>query len=107
MTENPASVPALDKRPSVEDAARSLTGFDELAIARAFGADLSALTGTMTTRAIVFVLQRRAGLDDAAAYKAAMTLSLGECEAQFAPVVDPSSPTEAELLGEVERHPEA
>lgn len=101
-TSQPSSPPLL----TVEDAARSLTGFDELAVERAFGKDIGELSAVRVTRALVFVLQRRLGLDDTAAYNAAMGMSLADCEAQFRPADDPAAADPAVLLGEVEPRPE-
>ena len=65
-----------DLRPSVEEAVGSLTGFDEIAIARSFHNDFQSLTPTMTARALYFTLQRRAGRNDADAYNDAMTATI-------------------------------
>lgn len=102
-TSQPTTQPLL----TVEDAARSLTGFDEIAVERTFGRDIGELSATRVTRALVFVMQRRLGLDDTAAYNAAMGMSLADCEAQFAEPTPETPLTEAELLGEVDRRPEA
>lgn len=71
----------------VEDFLKSLNGFDEIAIARAFdGADVSAgLAKRPSTllRALVFVDQRRKGMRDPEAHQAALALTLDELEAYF------------------------
>lgn len=78
-------------RPDPEQFAGSLTGWDEQAINRMFRQPLAALDGTMTVRALVFVMERRRqGTDDKAAYKTAMDSSLDDCMARFADT-DPDS----------------
>ncbi len=71
------------KLPKVEDVTGSLSGFDELAIEQKFGGDLGSLSGTMSLRALVFVLERRSGADDKTAYGAAMRKTLVECRDAF------------------------
>lgn len=73
----------------------SLTGFDELAIAQQFGAAPTDLLGTMLGRALLFVAQRREGVSDAEAYKAAMELPTGELTAIFTPEGDEESGKES------------
>jgi hypothetical protein len=82
---------------TAEDYVKSLTGFDEIAIARAFdGADMSALSKRPSTllRACVFVDQRRKGLRDPEAYQAALTLTLDELEQYFPDAEDEVMPEE-------------
>jgi len=65
----------------------SLTGFDEIAIAQRFGrtvTDLAQHDSTMFTRALVFVVQRREGDTDDAAWDAALGLPLKEVSTFFA-----------------------
>ena len=65
----------------------TLTGFDEVAIAGAFGKTLDAMGedgGMMGVRALVFVHRRREGDKDGAAKKFAMDLPRGEVAAYFA-----------------------
>lgn len=64
----------------------SLNGYDELAIARAFGTDIADLRDSPMRflRALAFVHQRRAGAKDADAYKAAMNLSISATGEYFA-----------------------
>jgi len=71
-------------KPATGDVAESLTGFDELAIARAFGTGVGNLDGTMTLRALAFVLHRRVGADDKAAFRMAMQVTLKEITGLFA-----------------------
>lgn len=87
----------------------TLNGFDEIAITKQFGTDVSQLTTgkdrpgnpTMLLRALVFVdHRRRTGAKDAEAYKAAMNLTLTEVHDYFADdepaEMDPDDPdTEA------------
>ncbi|MGL5928600.1 MAG: hypothetical protein ACRCY8_06670 [Dermatophilaceae bacterium] len=53
----------------------SLSGFDEIAIEKAFGSDLEGLTGQKTMRALSFVKHRRDGKSDVEAYEACMSES--------------------------------
>lgn len=66
-----------------EEVAGSVTGFDEIAIARAFGQELTDLSELKSLRALAFVLARRRGLDDTAAYNEVMGQSLNEVMALF------------------------
>ncbi len=69
--------------PTIEDVVGSLSGFDEVAIEQKFKGDLGSLNNTMTARALVFVLERRAGKDDKAAYGESMRLTLKDVNARF------------------------
>ncbi|HWI43269.1 MAG TPA: hypothetical protein VNS81_06585 [Nocardioides sp.] len=72
----------------------SLTGFDEIAIAKAFGAEVSEIAEVdpqgqpkrqyTLLRALAFVHQRRQGLKDGDAFKAAMNLTLQDVTDYFA-----------------------
>jgi hypothetical protein len=72
------------EKPTVEDVTGSLTGFDELAIEKAFGHGIGDLGGTMTLRALVFTLERRTKVTDKDAYGAAMRKTLAEVRDTFA-----------------------
>lgn len=68
-----------------DEIAGSLTGFDEIAIERAFGREITDLgESTKSLRALAFVLARRDGLDDAAAYNQVMGQPLTALMDQFA-----------------------
>jgi hypothetical protein len=71
---------------TAEEAAESLTGFDEIAIEQMFRKDISDLSGTMSMRAIMFVLYRRNGQSDSDAFRAVMAAPLKEIQAGFAEV---------------------
>jgi hypothetical protein len=74
----------MDK-PRIEDVVESLTGFEEIAVEKQFGAAVTALNETMSARALVFVLNKRAnGGDDVTAKREAMQASLKEILATFA-----------------------
>lgn len=75
----PAPKPVAGEE-AVETAMRSITGFDEIAIEQAFGSSFSDLSPTMTTRSVIFVLERRRGSTDAQAYQTAMRLGLGQVD---------------------------
>jgi hypothetical protein len=64
---------------------KSLTGYDEIAIAKSFGADVEALTPGRATRALLFVRHRRSGMKDPEAYAAATAATRGELEELFTP----------------------
>jgi hypothetical protein len=71
MTETPPdaeAAPKIDPQEMVD----SVTGFDEMAIIRAFGQPLDSLTGTLTLRALVFLVERRGGMKDIDAYQSVM-----------------------------------
>ena len=75
----------------------SLNGYDELAISKAFDADVQQLRGEpfRFLRALVFVHQRREGLKDREAYAAAQELPIGQLQEYFAaeePEMDPEDP---------------
>lgn len=68
-----------------EEVAGSVTGFDEIAVERAFGRELTDLgESTKSLRALAFVLARRRGLDDTAAYNEVMGQTLNEVMDLFA-----------------------
>lgn len=85
---------------TADEAFDSLTGFDEIAITKAFGKAITAMSGDRSEaftwlRALVFVLGRRNGAKDAEAYAAAMALPLRELNTYFTPEpadVDPDDP---------------
>jgi hypothetical protein len=71
------------ERINAEDFAKSLNGFEELAIRKAFGVGISELEGTMVPRAILFINEKRNGLKDFDAYNSAMLLTLSAIEGRF------------------------
>lgn len=84
---------------TIEEMTESLTGFDELAIAKHFGMEWMALgeaKPTSLSRALVFVHLRREGKKDGDAYQGAMSMTLREASEYFADAeddVDPDDPT--------------
>lgn len=70
---------------TADETVLSLTGFDEIAIATAFRADISALRESpfQFLRALIFVDQRRKGAKDAEAFQAAMNLTVADLNAYF------------------------
>ena len=82
----------------------SLTGFDEIAISREFGEDVSRLLPNKDNdggnpfrwlRSLVFVHQRREGLKDREAFKAAQEIPIRQLQDYFAddePELDPDDP---------------
>jgi hypothetical protein len=72
------------------DVALSLNGYDEVAIAKYFGADYTELQQRpiMLLRSLMFVVERRGGSKDVEAYKTAMQATGTEVNAYF-----PDDPT--------------
>jgi hypothetical protein len=66
-----------------EEYATTLTGFDELAIERAFGRSLDKLPALTTMRALLFIRLRREGAKDHDAFRTSMELRLGRLEEVF------------------------
>jgi hypothetical protein len=62
---------------------RTLTGFDEVAIRKMFGASFDVLEGTLNPRALLFVQLRRDGAKDPDAFRSAMEIMLGDLEQLF------------------------
>lgn len=58
--------------------AKSLTGFDEIAIRKAFASPFEDLSGMFGTRALLFTQLRRDGATDADAFKVVMDATVGE-----------------------------
>jgi len=54
---------------------RSMTGFEDLAVASAFGKQFDQMSGTFCIRALVFVTKRREGLKDRDAYRMVMSMT--------------------------------
>jgi hypothetical protein len=78
---------------TVEELADSLTGFDEIAIRKAFGATFASLSPNekgeggdvfQFLRALVFVHRKREGDNDITAFNAAQGLTTGEVNSYFA-----------------------
>lgn len=63
--------------------ARSLNGYDEIAIKKAFGASFEDLEGMFAGRSLYFIKLRRDGAKDPEALKAAMMATIGELEDRF------------------------
>ncbi|HEY1178609.1 MAG TPA: hypothetical protein VGF17_20840 [Phytomonospora sp.] len=88
-----------DSKPTYTESVEALTGFDEIAIAKKFGAQFDDLQGSMNLRALVFIEQRRAGVDEKAAYDGVMSLPLRDVKDHFSAEtdneVDPDEPETA------------
>lgn len=87
---------------SIDELARSINGFDEIAISKAFGYEVEDLLGpngdgkgakkVRFLRALIFTAKRRLGLKDRDAYRETMELPLYELETQFGDLSeDPSN----------------
>jgi hypothetical protein len=76
----------------------TINGFDELAISKAFGEDITTLKGKplMFLRAMAFVDHRRQGMKDAPAYKAAMLILSKDLADYFPDDPQESDPSEFE-----------
>lgn len=74
----------IPAKPTLDDVSRSLTGYDEIAIENVFRRSITDLSGTLQSRALLFTLKRRSGMRDTEAFKDAMSMVLGEVQAQFA-----------------------
>lgn len=82
----------------------SLTGYEEVAIAKTFGANphetdehgKSDLVGTLLGRSLVFVVARRDGKSDAEAEQVAMSMTVPELLDYFAPEGDEESGKDSE-----------
>lgn len=84
----------------------SVTGFEEIAVATHFGhtmEDLGSNDSRMFGRALVFVVKRRDGLDDAAAREAALAMPFKELNEDF---FAPDSKEEAGKGEQPEEQPE-
>lgn len=89
----------------------SLTGYEEVAITRAFGANpnevdengKSDLVGTLLGRSLVFVVERRDGKSDAEAEQIAMSMTTPQLLDYFAPEGDEESGKDS---GPSEQQPE-
>lgn len=122
MTENPASVPMHNhdepqsgvmlsapaapeqpapatperalksERPGVRATLNSLTGYDEIAIKRAFATPVSELDETMVVRAAYFILRKRGGDSDDVSTDAAMGATIGELKRYFSDAEDDETP---------------
>lgn len=77
--------PTTRERLSPSDVISSFTGFDEIAIENLFRRSFATMgESTLALRAAEFVVQRRAGLKDGDAYKAAMNMPFGDLTALYA-----------------------
>lgn len=63
---------------NADEVVRSLNGFEDIAIEKAFGAPLLKMDEMRAPRALVFVLRKREGLNDFDAYNASMEMTFGE-----------------------------
>lgn len=76
----------MSSKPTPQEVAESLTGFDEIAIKQKFGMALKPLGDedqTQFLRALVFVLRRRDGKQDAEAFHLAQSATLAEVSEEF------------------------
>lgn len=68
-----------------EELARSLTGFEEIAVEQRFRRSLASMgeDSTMAMRMLLFVAQKRSGMKDADAFRAVMEMPLSDVVARF------------------------
>jgi hypothetical protein len=73
-----------DRMP-LDELAESLTGWEELALHKAFGFSVAELEdhGTLGIRSLAFVELKREGMKDSAAHKAAMDMTLRDLIARY------------------------
>lgn len=78
--------------------AKSLNGFEEIAIRAMFRAKLEDLAqdSTMFMRALVFVMHKRGGMKDSDAFQTVMATALDEVVAQFGAPEEESADPEAQ-----------
>lgn len=83
---------------------RSINGFEQIAIRRMFRERLDALSadGVMLMRAFLFVVEKRNGMSDPDAYRAAMNMTIEEVVARF-PQDDGSEPEDEDAVAERDR----
>lgn len=81
---------------TVNEALEQLTGWDEIAIKKTWGAEITDLRESPFTfmRALIFVDARRNGAKDHEAKEAAMTLTIREVSDHFAEDEDEAMPDE-------------
>jgi hypothetical protein len=78
---------------TAEEMGESLTGYDELAIEKAFQvSDVTVLAGTKQIRGLVFVALRREGQSDKDAFASVMEMPLKSCNEFFAEDEDEPMP---------------
>lgn len=90
MTEIDTTSETPADKPTMTDVCNTLTGYDEIAITKEFGRDFAVLVNYPTSlgRALIFVLNRRDGLTDKEAKRAAMEMRLGDVNDYFADEAD-------------------
>lgn len=76
-----------DPRPNIDEVLESINGFEEVAVEKAFGADPIELAQGQKlmkfTRAMVFVVKKREGLNDLQARQAAMEMTMADLQTFF------------------------
>lgn len=80
------AVESNDGKTSVDELIESMNGFEEMAIDKAFGAEIYDLLATKPIRglrACLFLVKKREGLNDVQAHQAAMATSLKNLNEQF------------------------
>lgn len=85
--------------------AKSINGFDQIAIRQMFRERLDQLAadGTMFMRALLFVLARRDGSSDQDAFRVAMSLPLDDVVGRFADAGDAGEPEDESAVAERDR----
>ena len=89
--------PAVEPKPTVNEVIDSLTGYEELAIEKAFGDEFYDLSLVKRMRALAFVLEKRGGKNDADAKKAIMTMSQARVTEAFSDEDDEGDEGDEEL----------
>lgn len=83
-----------DVKPTMQEIADSLTGYEEMGIERAFGKALENLSITTSARALGFVLAKREGQTHDEAFKTVMELRALDLADRFADVDQEPMPEE-------------
>lgn len=80
--------PTTPKPLSASEVLDSLTGYDEDAITKVFGAPVTDLDGTKFLRALLFGNERHSGKSDEDAMKAVQSLTISKLKDRFVPEDD-------------------
>lgn len=84
MSENEAEAPEAPARQDATTIIESFTGWDEIAIEQAFKMSFARMgQSTMALRSVQFIVNRRAGLDDKAAFRDAMDTRFGTLNERY------------------------
>lgn len=84
MSENEAEAPEAPARQDATTIIESFTGWDEIAIEKMFRQSFAKMgQSTMALRSVQFVMNRRAGMEDGAAFRDAMDTTFGALNERY------------------------